>query len=157
MTSHPILAHVEPQHSIILGRVSIGARLSTCALRAVSPLQDLRYNPNTVSRLLGSRQWAREMRVLCVAEKPSIAKNITQILAGGRFETVSALQRLRTALVGADTLQRQSGNQYVRNYDFAYRLPPPLGGAGDADFTVTAVLGHLTSTVSFTPWHGRPR
>jgi len=28
------------------------------------------------------------MRVLCVAEKPSISKSITQILSGGRFTTV---------------------------------------------------------------------
>lgn len=31
------------------------------------------------------------MRVLCVAEKPSIAKSITQILSGGRYETVSSV------------------------------------------------------------------
>lgn len=29
------------------------------------------------------------MRVLCVAEKPSIAKSITQILSGGQFNTAS--------------------------------------------------------------------
>lgn len=29
------------------------------------------------------------MRVLCVAEKPSIAKSISQILSGGQFTTVS--------------------------------------------------------------------
>lgn len=29
------------------------------------------------------------MRVLCVAEKPSIARSISQILSGGRVETVS--------------------------------------------------------------------
>lgn len=29
------------------------------------------------------------MRVLCVAEKPSIAKSITEILSGGRWDTVS--------------------------------------------------------------------
>jgi hypothetical protein len=29
------------------------------------------------------------MRVLCVAEKPSIARSITDILSGGRYETVS--------------------------------------------------------------------
>lgn len=43
--------------------------------------------------------------------------------------------------------QRNSRNKYIKNYDFAYQLPPPLGGRGDADFTVTAVLGHLTSSV----------
>jgi DNA topoisomerase IA len=29
------------------------------------------------------------MRVLCVAEKPSIARSISSILSGGRLETVS--------------------------------------------------------------------
>jgi len=29
------------------------------------------------------------MKVLCVAEKPSIAKSITEILSGGRWDTVS--------------------------------------------------------------------
>ena len=29
------------------------------------------------------------MRVLCVAEKPSIAKSIAQILSGGQYTTVS--------------------------------------------------------------------
>ena len=31
------------------------------------------------------------MRVLCVAEKPSIAKSISQILSGGQFSTVILL------------------------------------------------------------------
>ncbi|KZT63870.1 prokaryotic type I DNA topoisomerase [Daedalea quercina L-15889] len=60
----------------------------------------------------------RPTRVLCVAEKPSIAKSITQILSGGRFTT------------------RQSGNTYIRNYDFDY---PQV----NATFTVTAVAGHM--------------
>lgn len=68
--------------------------------------------------------------MLCVAEKPSIAKSITQILSGGDFNS------------------RTSQNKYVRNYDFGYDLAPPLGGPGGADFTVTSVLGHLTSLVS---------
>lgn len=68
------------------------------------------------------------MKVLCVAEKPSIAKSISQILSGGRIQS------------------RATQAQYIRNYDFAYRLSPPLGPAhGDTDFTVTSVLGHLTS------------
>ncbi|TYJ52401.1 hypothetical protein B9479_006976, partial [Cryptococcus floricola] len=67
------------------------------------------------------------MRVLCVAEKPSIAKSITQILSNGHWNT------------------RNSGHDYIRNYDFPYRLPPPLGQGRDVDMTVTAVLGHLTS------------
>ncbi|RSH92151.1 DNA topoisomerase [Saitozyma podzolica] len=69
------------------------------------------------------------MKVLCVAEKPSIAKSITEILSGGHWQT------------------RNSQHPYIRNYDFSYNLPPPLGPPrGGADFTVTAVLGHLTSS-----------
>jgi DNA topoisomerase IA len=33
------------------------------------------------------------MKVLCVAEKPSIAKSITEILSGGQWQTVSPLCR----------------------------------------------------------------
>jgi hypothetical protein len=42
-------------------------------------------------RRLARRGWAEMpwQRVLCVAEKPSISKSITQILSGGQFETVS--------------------------------------------------------------------
>lgn len=31
------------------------------------------------------------MKVLCVAEKPSIAKSVAQILSGGRYDTVSVV------------------------------------------------------------------
>ncbi|KAF9809736.1 hypothetical protein IEO21_07278 [Rhodonia placenta] len=58
------------------------------------------------------------MRVLCVAEKPSVAKNITQILSGGQFTT------------------RQTGCKYIKNYDFNYPQTNSL-------FTVTAVTGHV--------------
>ncbi|KAK7005830.1 DNA topoisomerase 3 [Favolaschia claudopus] len=60
------------------------------------------------------------MRVLCVAEKPSIAKSITQILSGGQFNS------------------RPTGNKYIRNYDFDYPQTR-------AQYTVTSVSGHLTS------------
>ncbi|PLW57729.1 hypothetical protein PCANC_01400 [Puccinia coronata f. sp. avenae] len=65
------------------------------------------------------------MRILCVAEKPSIARSITEILSGNQFTT------------------RQSPNRYTKNFDFHYRLPP---SPQLADFTVTSVLGHLTGT-----------
>ncbi|KAI0779452.1 DNA topoisomerase [Fomes fomentarius] len=58
------------------------------------------------------------MRVLCVAEKPSISKSITQILSGGQFTT------------------RNSRNKYIKNYDFAYPQ-------SNAFFTVTSVTGHI--------------
>ncbi|KAG8849797.1 DNA topoisomerase [Tulasnella sp. 330] len=58
------------------------------------------------------------MRVLCVAEKPSIAKAISQILSGGQYQSSN------------------TGNQYIKNYEFDY---PQL----NAQFTVTSVSGHL--------------
>jgi len=74
------------------------------------------------------------MKVLCVAEKPSIARSITEILSGGHWET------------------RDGIHKYTKNYCFPYKLPPPLGPPhGDSDFTVTSVLGHLTGSVSETP------
>ncbi|KAF9557949.1 prokaryotic type I DNA topoisomerase [Agrocybe pediades] len=60
------------------------------------------------------------MRVLCVAEKPSISKAITQILSGGQFTT------------------HNSPNKYIKNYEFDYPQTRSF-------FTVTAVLGHLTA------------
>lgn len=71
------------------------------------------------------------MKVLCVAEKPSIAKSISGILGGGHVDS------------------RAGQHKFCRNFDFPYRLPPPLGPQnGDSAFTVTSVLGHLTSSVS---------
>ncbi|OSD06958.1 prokaryotic type I DNA topoisomerase [Trametes coccinea BRFM310] len=58
------------------------------------------------------------MRVLCVAEKPSIAKSITQILSGGQYTT------------------RNSRNKYIKNYDFNYPQT-------NSFFTVTSVTGHV--------------
>ncbi|CDK28428.1 unnamed protein product [Kuraishia capsulata CBS 1993] len=62
-------------------------------------------------------------RVLCVAEKPSIAKSVAQTLGGGRVSL------------------RESGNKYVKNYDFRFEFPE----WGWCDVTMTSVLGHLTS------------
>ncbi|KAF9523469.1 DNA topoisomerase [Crepidotus variabilis] len=59
------------------------------------------------------------MRVLCVAEKPSIAKSITQILSGGQFET------------------HHTQTNYVKNYEFDYPQ-------SRAFFIVTCVSGHIT-------------
>ncbi|KAL7411436.1 DNA topoisomerase [Mrakia frigida] len=62
-------------------------------------------------------------RVLCVAEKPSIAKEIARILGNGKAKIA------------------ETGNKYIRNYTFNYSLSdtsPPV------HFTVTSVLGHLT-------------
>ncbi|TFK44130.1 prokaryotic type I DNA topoisomerase [Crucibulum laeve] len=60
------------------------------------------------------------MKVLCVAEKPSIAKSISQILSGGQFTTSN------------------TNSPYIKNYEFDYPQT-------NSTFTVTCVSGHLTS------------
>jgi DNA topoisomerase-3 len=69
------------------------------------------------------------MKILCVAEKPSIAKSISQILSSGNGLS-----------------NRPGKDKYCRNYEFQYRMPPGgLAGAGGdwVDMTVTSVKGHL--------------
>lgn len=65
-------------------------------------------------------------KILCVAEKPSIAKSVAQHLSGGRINT-----------------RNVTGNQYVKNYEFEYTFAPPWG---NCSVTMTSVLGHLTGT-----------
>ncbi|KAL5343353.1 DNA topoisomerase [Aspergillus crustosus] len=64
-------------------------------------------------------------KVLCVAEKPAIAKAVAQHLSGGRITT-----------------QNITGNPYVKNYIFDFNFG---GQLGDCAVTMTSVLGHLTS------------
>ncbi|KAF6837346.1 DNA topoisomerase [Colletotrichum plurivorum] len=63
------------------------------------------------------------MRVLCVAEKPSISKAVAGHLAGGS-PTVN-----------------NTRSQYIKNYGFDFNFGPPWN---DCNVTMTAVLGHLT-------------
>lgn len=63
------------------------------------------------------------MKVLCVAEKPSIAKEVTNILSGGRL------------------LRRNSKSKFNANFDFKFEFP----GIGLCDVTMTSVTGHITS------------
>ncbi|KAK9462745.1 DNA topoisomerase [Lipomyces oligophaga] len=66
------------------------------------------------------------MRVLCVAEKPSIAKSVASTLGGGRV------------------IDRSTGSKYIKNYDFTYNFPL----WGETEVTMTSVVGHIT-TVDF--------
>ena len=68
------------------------------------------------------------MKVLCVAEKNSIAKAVSQILGGGR------------------STSRDSGYMYVKNYDFNFNGFPFPGADNrvDCQVTMTSVAGHLT-------------
>ncbi|KAL9583382.1 MAG: hypothetical protein Q9212_002741 [Teloschistes hypoglaucus] len=68
-------------------------------------------------------------RILCVAEKPSIAKAVANHLAGGRVNTHAI-----------------PGNPYVKNYEFDFSFGQPWG---NCSVTMTSVIGHLTS-VEFT-------
>ncbi|CDU22640.1 related to DNA topoisomerase III alpha [Sporisorium scitamineum] len=71
------------------------------------------------------------MRILCVAEKPSIAKSIAGILARGL------------------PYNRPGKDKFCRNYDFQYKMP---GVQGMVDMTMTSVRGHLTNA-DFGPQH----
>ncbi|KAL4763919.1 DNA topoisomerase 3 [Aspergillus foveolatus] len=64
-------------------------------------------------------------KVLCVAEKPAIAKAVAQHLSGGRMETKNV-----------------TGNRFVKNYVFDFNFG---GQWGNSSVTMTSVLGHLTS------------
>ncbi|KAE8350798.1 DNA topoisomerase [Aspergillus coremiiformis] len=64
-------------------------------------------------------------RILCVAEKPAIAKAVSQHLSGGSFQTISV-----------------RGNQYVKNYVFEFNFGNPWG---TCSVTMTSVIGHLTA------------
>lgn len=66
------------------------------------------------------------MKILCVAEKPSIARAVAEHLSGGR-PTV-----------------RNTPNKYIKNYVFEYDFGQ---GWGNCSVTMTSVLGHITATV----------
>ena len=63
-------------------------------------------------------------KILCVAEKPSIAKAVALHLSGGQVNTRNVRE-----------------NQYVKNYEFDFTFPPPWGSCS---VTMTSVLGHLS-------------
>jgi len=88
---------------------------------------------------LDTRSYMVVRTVLCVAEKPSIAKAIATHL-GDHVTTVSPYPRnLRIELIRIkNSIQ---GNPYVKNYEFSYTFPQ----WGHCSVTMTSVLGHLLS------------
>ncbi|OJJ51342.1 hypothetical protein ASPZODRAFT_21821 [Penicilliopsis zonata CBS 506.65] len=64
--------------------------------------------------------------ILCVAEKPAIAKAVASHMSGGAFQ-----------------LSNIPGNKYVKNYQFTFNFG---GRWGQCSVTMTSVLGHLTET-----------
>lgn len=88
--------------------------------------------------------------VLCVAEKPSIAKSVAQILSGGDLQVVRSIYFLLCYFViqGTDALplharlcaqQNSSRSKYIKNYEFDYNY-------ARSRFIVTSVVGHLMET-----------
>ncbi|CEJ55946.1 Putative DNA topoisomerase [Penicillium brasilianum] len=63
-------------------------------------------------------------KILCVAEKPAIARAVATHMSGGSFQTHAI-----------------RGNQYVKNYEFDFNFGAPWG---NCSVTMTSVLGHLT-------------
>jgi DNA topoisomerase III len=70
------------------------------------------------------------MKILCVAEKPSIAKAVSQILSGGRLDVSG------------------TGNNFIKNYKFSSRFPE----WGECDVVFTSVAGHLTEVDFDNQW-----
>ncbi|KXX73979.1 DNA topoisomerase 3 [Madurella mycetomatis] len=68
-------------------------------------------------------------RILCVAEKPSIAKAVAGHLSGGHYQT------------------HNTRDTYIKNYSFDFDFGAPWG---HCSVTMTAVKGHLTA-VEFPP------
>ncbi|KAL9075310.1 MAG: hypothetical protein Q9161_001687 [Pseudevernia consocians] len=78
-------------------------------------------------------------KILCVAEKPAIAKSVAQHLSGGQVNTRSI-----------------TGNPYVKNYEFDFNFGPPWG---NCSVTMTSVIGHLNELKfpsQYKQWHSPP-
>lgn len=92
-------------------------------------------------------------RVLCVAEKPSIAKAVAGHLAGGNPQTVS----LPIDPVDVtDPRQRETADRFTKNYTFDFNFGPPWNSS---NVTMTAVRGHLTGVEpapEFKKWQHPP-
>ncbi|MCJ1359353.1 MAG: DNA topoisomerase [Icmadophila ericetorum] len=91
-------------------------------------------------------------RILCVAEKPAIAKSVAQHLSGGNVTTVGS--SFITESVRADRYKRQiTGNNYVKNYEFNFAFG---GRWGNCTVTMTSVIGHLNNyefEQHYRKWH----
>ncbi|KAF8251810.1 DNA topoisomerase III [Wilcoxina mikolae CBS 423.85] len=70
-------------------------------------------------------------KILCIAEKPSIAKAVAGHLSGGQLSSSN------------------TRNKYVKNYEFTYKFAPPWG---QCNAVMSSVLGH-TVDWDFTALH----
>ncbi|KAG0678368.1 DNA topoisomerase [Pichia californica] len=77
------------------------------------------------------------MRVLCVAEKNSISKNVSQILSKNSYQ------------------MENTQNKYIKNYKFTFNFPR---WGGDCEVTMTAAAGHITKKEipSSNGWNNSP-
>jgi len=101
-------------------------------------------------------------RVLSVAEKPSVAKELTKILSNGRFQTVreASLRNFRSAclFVGRSVnaiahtqschLQRKGKSKYNMIFEFDYEI-----NGRPCSMAVTSVRGHMMETEFEPPYN----
>lgn len=86
------------------------------------------------------------VRVLNVAEKPSVAREISQILSNGRSRRVC----YAGGIWFLTTLQRDGFSKYNHVFEFPYHLRDT-----DCEMVVTSVTGHLMETAfvnEHKPW-----
>lgn len=95
-------------------------------------------------------------KILCVAEKPSIAKSVAQHLSGGQVTTVGGPPVVHSEFWLMGLKRSITGNPYVKNYDFDFNFGPPWG---NCSVTMTSVLGHLNELkfhAQYSQWRSHP-
>lgn len=98
-------------------------------------------------------------KILCVAEKPSIAKAVAEHLSGRQMESVSLVPGYSNFFFANKPHQRRvRGTQYISNHTFMYNFGHRWG---NCNVVFTAVAGHLTSqdfTAQYRYWNScRPQ
>jgi DNA topoisomerase-3 len=89
------------------------------------------------------------MKVLCVAEKNSIAKAVAEHMSGGRVTGV-CFPKQHSAMQILTIGQESTGNRYIKNYKFNFDFGQPWGRC---NVTMTCVSGHLTELTFPSEYH----
>ncbi|KAH0612601.1 uncharacterized protein H6S33_008981 [Morchella sextelata] len=116
---------VAPRTNVTSPLLSTALLLRVCQNTRAHPMQQHRSLTTAAKRYLATTTSARKMppkKILCIAEKPSIAKAVSQHMSGGGRTNVRTTQ-----------------NKYIKNYDFTYGFAQPWG---ECAVTMTSVLGH---------------